>query len=513
MLPELTPAVARALELAQRYALALGAGEVLPLYLLHALLAEEEGRAAALSIAAGLDAIAFRASLILPEPLPPSPPSSVPLHPRVQSALFAARELARELSRESAVASEALLLALFRSDPTLSSELAPFGLRVTDLESLILATRPTPPKLEEPLRLGGVTERMDMARLVDACANRAREGLRVLEDYCRFVLDDAFLSRTLKEWRHDLTEALADLAPSLLLEARETQHDVGTDLTTASEQQRDSLRDVVHANFKRLQESLRSLEEYGKVHSANLGAALEQLRYRVYTLERALLLGVTARRRLQAARLYVLLTGSQCEATLDWIIAEVATGGAGIVQLREKDKSDRELLQRARQVRRWTREAGVLFIVNDRADIARLAEADGVHLGQDDLPVKEARRILGPDALIGVSTHNLEQLRQAILDGASYVGIGPTFPSGTKDFAELAGLEFVRQAMAETTLPAFVIGGVNPQTISAAVAAGARRIAVSGAIAQADDPRAVCVALLAALPEGCGGEKHAIHAE
>jgi thiamine-phosphate pyrophosphorylase len=159
------------------------------------------------------------------------------------------------------------------------------------------------------------------------------------------------------------------------------------------------------------------------------------------------------------------------------------------------------LLERARQVRRWTRESGVLFIVNDRPDIARLVEADGVHLGQDDLPVKEARRILGTEALIGVSTHNLEQLRQAILDGASYVGVGPTFPSGTKDFAELAGLEFVRQAMAETTLPAFVIGGVNRDTIGAAVAAGARRVAVSAAITCADDPRAVAAALLAALPD------------
>src|SRR5262249_5069941 len=159
--------------------------------------------------------------------------------------------------------------------------------------------------------------------------------------------------------------------------------------------------------------------------------------------------------------------------------------------LREKGWSDRALLERAREVRRWTRRAGVLFILNDRPDLARLAEADGVHLGQDDLPVKEARRILGPDALIGVSTHNVEQLRQAILDGASYVGVGPTFSSGTKNFQELAGLEFVRQASALMSLPAFVIGGVNPRTVGEAVAAGARRVAVSQVIAQADDPRAV----------------------
>lgn len=503
MLPELTPAVARTLDTAQRYASVQGVSEVMPVHLLHALLAEEEGRACSLAVAAGLDAAAFqRAGSVSDggESVAYASGSALPLHPRSRSALLAAHDLARELSGDSTVSSDALLLALIRSEEALAVELASFGLRVADLESTLLGQRQPPPEIEQPLQLDGGSERMDAARLLDACANRAREGLRVLEDYCRFVLDDAFLCRTLKEWRHDLTTALAELSPNLLLEARDTQHDVGVELSTPSEQRRDSLREVVQANCKRLQESLRSLEEYGKIHSPSLGQALEQLRYRSYTLESALVLGISTRQRLQQARLYVLLTGSKCVATLDWIIAEAAAGGAGIVQLREKDKSDRELLQRARQVRHWTRQAGVLFVLNDRADIARLAEADGVHLGQDDLPVREARRILGPDALIGVSTHNLEQLRQAVLDGASYVGIGPTFPSTTKEFGDLAGLEYVRQAMAETTLPAFVIGGVNLQTIGAAVAAGARRVAVSAAIAQADDPRSVAASLLAALP-------------
>src|SRR5262249_61625364 len=129
------------------------------------------------------------------------------------------------------------------------------------------------------------------------------------------------------------------------------------------------------------------------------------------------------------------------------------------------------------------------------------AEADGVHLGQDDMPVKEARRIVGPDALIGVSTHDVRQLRRAVLDGASYVGVGPTFPSGTKDFAELAGPEFVRQAAAETSLPAFVIGGVSARTVGPAAAAGARRGAGSQAVCGADDPQAAAAALLRALPE------------
>src|SRR5207248_5017898 len=133
--------------------------------------------------------------------------------------------------------------------------------------------------------------------------------------------------------------------------------------------------------------------------------------------------------RLEKARLYVLLTGATCTAALDWTIREAAGGGADMFQLREKTLSDRELLERARNVRQWTRETGTLFIINDRPDVARLVEADGVHLGQDDLSVKEARRVLGPGPLIGVSTHTPEQVRRAVLDGGSYLGVGPAVPA------------------------------------------------------------------------------------
>jgi thiamine-phosphate pyrophosphorylase len=202
---------------------------------------------------------------------------------------------------------------------------------------------------------------------------------------------------------------------------------------------------------------------------------------------------------LAEATLYVLLSSANCTASLERMIAEAAAGGAQMIQLREKELTDRDLLNRASDVRRWTRRVGVLFIVNDRPDIARLVEAEGVHLGQDDLPVREARRILGPDALIGVSTHNIEQVRQAVLDGASYLGVGPAFPSLTKGFAAFAGLDFVRQACAETTLPTFAIGGINAGNLGQVIGAGAKRIAVSQAIAQAEDPRAVAAQLCFAL--------------
>src|SRR5262249_38743364 len=159
-----------------------------------------------------------------------------------------------------------------------------------------------------------------------------------------------------------------------------------------------------------------------------------------------------------------------------------AAGGADMIQLREKQLDDRALLERARNVRRWTRQAGGLFVMNDRPDIARLGGAGGVPLGEGGMTGKEGPRGVGAGARVGVSTHDLEELRQAVLDGASYLGIGPTFPSRTKDCADFAGLEYVRQAVAETSLPALAIGGISPETIGAAVTAGAKRVAVSAAI-------------------------------
>src|SRR5581483_8076919 len=178
-----------------------------------------------------------------------------------------------------------------------------------------------PLHLEQPLALAELTERVDAARALDAAANRAREAMRVLEDYCRFCLDDAFLTGLLKDLRHDL-RAVLDLLPNdLLLSARETLRDVGTTLSTVAERSRHSLQEVAQANGKRLQEALRSLEEFGKLLGGEIGSRLEQLRYRSYTLEKTLLLALSARERLKDCTVQVLLTGSLCSAALDWTIA------------------------------------------------------------------------------------------------------------------------------------------------------------------------------------------------
>lgn len=494
---EHTPALTFALQRAGGYARRAGADAIAPLHLLLGLLAEEEGQPAILLASAGVGRAVLCQRLGLIEDAP-ADPDEIALHPEMRAVWSRARELAVLHSAEGTLSSDQVLLALIEESEELRGRLCEMGL---DAGRLLghLAPQDEPLVLDEPLDLRPPTEERDAARVLDAAANRAREALRVLEDHGRFVLNDTFLCGRLKQLRHDLAGALVLLPAGLLLSARDTTHDVGTGISTPREWQRESLPAVVEANAKRLQEALRSLEEFGKLYSEDFARTIERLRYESYTLEQALLVGHDARNRLADCRLYVLVTESMCRVSLPGTVREACLGGAQMIQLREKGLADRRLLALAREVRRITRSCGVLFLVNDRPDIALLSDADGVHLGQDDLAIREARRIVGPAALIGVSTHDVEQVRRAVLEGASYIGVGPTFPSRTKDFAAHAGLEFVRQAAAETALPAFALGGITPANIAEVISAGARRVAVSHAVCAAEDPRQAAAALGAAL--------------
>ena len=347
----------------------------------------------------------------------------------------------------------------------------------------------------------------DAARVVDANVNRAREALRVIEEYARFVLDDRSMTDRIKTLRHDLGAALARLPDALLVRSRDTAGDVGTTLTAPAERQRAGVRDVLVANMKRLQESLRVLEEYGKVLDPDLGASAKRLRYEVYELERGWSARVGSAERWQDRRLQVLVTESACRLGLERTVRGAIDGGTDVIQLREKQLSDRDLIDRADRLRAWTRDADVLLVVNDRADVARACGADAVHLGQDDLPVSAARRIVGPGVCVGVSTHNLDQVAGAVRDGADYLGVGPVFASQTKSFGDLAGLDFVRQVGAHTSLAWFAIGGIGPDTIDQVIDAGARRVAVSAAVIGSDDPGAAARVLRRRL-DACARSGH-----
>ncbi len=426
--------------------------------------------------------------------------------------LLEAQQKVALVGRNVEISSEHLLWGLVAVESRAADVLADLDISVESLSVILPAESVAvgePLEVDFHLKFGdGVESASTMTlRVIDAAANRAREGIRVVEDFVRFTLDDAHLTRRLKNLRHALTESLSSIGSTPLLAARETLRDVGTNISNASERRRSSPIDVVQANCKRVEEALRTLEEFGKLLPQKetvgtqppLGEQLGQIRYQFYTLEKAVLLTIDSQTRLVDKDLYLLATESLCGGGFEATVRAALAAGVGIVQLREKSMSDRELVERGKRLRKWTQETGALFVMNDRPDLAVLTEADGVHVGQEELTAHEARRIVGPDRLVGISTHTIEQARQAVLDGADYIGVGPVFESSTKQFEDFAGLQFVVQVADEIALPWFAIGGINASNINEVRLAGATRVAVSGAICGGEEPDAATRQLLRSL--------------
>ncbi|WP_255712499.1 thiamine phosphate synthase [Rhodopirellula halodulae] len=338
-------------------------------------------------------------------------------------------------------------------------------------------------------------ESRTVLRILDANFNRAGEGLRTLEESARFILDDPSLSDALKTHRHNLSEAMKRWDRLQLISARDTPGDVGTELQTASEQTRVNLHSVVSAAAVRTQQALRCLEEYGKTIDAAFASKIETLRYRCYATFQSLELRIANQRhravRIRASRLYALIDCEQSVERFESRIRELAGVGVDVLQLRDRSVDDRTLFERAEVGTKLSEELGLLWIINDRADIAMAVRADGVHVGQEELPVDAARQVIGPDRLIGLSTHDMEQVRGASQTTADYIGCGPTFPGRTKNFDHFPGCEFLSQVhqatrSGEINLPAFAIGGISTSNIRKVAATGIARVAVSGALASGE---------------------------
>ncbi|GAB4158031.1 MAG: hypothetical protein Tsb009_35210 [Planctomycetaceae bacterium] len=552
----MTPGVFRSLEKAAKLAHAAGHSVVEPVHLLWAMLLDESQAAEILTLH-GISQSTLRkefpefqnldmleeeialesSSVSLAEPTD-SPSAIVPQGPAVQAILQEAKLCAASLPENVEVASEHLLLGLLKVDSEIATRLKSHGLNPMHC----LSTHPSPqsepsPSLPVdfeiewntshgsrsenvsagtnknqshsnrdtvPISSNLISGNETLLRILDAAANRAREGLRVLEDYTRFYRDDHQQTNQLKEMRHAISEAMSQIEPQRLLSARDTEADVGTEITTPAEATRETTSDLVTANCKRAQEALRSLEEYGKLLKPELGSAFKSLRYRIYTMEKQLLTGQSLREWLQDCRLYLLVTQSTCKHSVETVIRRSLESGVDIIQIREKNLPDRELMAYLRQVREWTSAAGKLFIVNDRPDLAVLCDADGVHVGQEELSVADARAIVGPNRLVGVSTHSLEQAKRGVHEGADYLGVGPVFPSQTKQFEEFAGLEFVREVANSSSgilIPWFAIGGIDADNLEQVVKAGANRVAVSSCICRSDEPARQSRFLCEQLPE------------
>jgi thiamine-phosphate pyrophosphorylase len=208
--------------------------------------------------------------------------------------------------------------------------------------------------------------------------------------------------------------------------------------------------------------------------------------------------GETDRRaRLRAARLYFICDARPGGRALAQVLPGALAGGVDVFQLRDKRLNDEALLELALAARRCCDEHGALFILNDRADLAAAAGADGVHVGQDDVAVEGARAIVGDQRIVGLSTHTTEQIDAT--RGVDYIGVGPVNETPTKPGRPAVGVELVRYAAAHAPVPFFAIGGITAQNVAAVAEAGAQRVAVVRAIAEAADPAAAARTLRAAL--------------
>ncbi|MFH1883155.1 MAG: thiamine phosphate synthase [Planctomycetota bacterium] len=344
-------------------------------------------------------------------------------------------------------------------------------------------------------------------RIIDANFNRAREAIRVVEEFCRFSLNSVPLTERAKQIRHQLSAAIGKLDAGRLISSRDTLGDVGLGKTVERQLARVNLKDCFTAGCKRLTEALRVLAEMAQTQDRSVAETIENLRYAAYTLEKDIVLFSDAFEKFQGVGLYVIIT-SNLPADVISLAYKCAAGGADCIQLRAKAICDDKLFAIAVEFVRICKDAGVLSIINDRVDIAAASGADGVHLGQNDLPAECARKLQLAPLIIGKSTHSLKQLRAACEERPTYAALGPVFATETKPAAEAVGLDYVSQAteiLADTGVCNVAIGGISLDNVEDVLRVGAKAIAVCAAVTKASDPAAACRALkekIAAFDKG-----------
>lgn len=314
------------------------------------------------------------------------------------------------------------------------------------------------------------------------------EGLRTLEDLARFQ-NHGSIQNCYKTLRHDLKRFTSDWDRTALLTSRNASDDVGRTTKTESEGLRsEGSIDIAEAAAQRVQQSLRCLEEIAKFLYSNSSAGIESLRYQVYDLNARFLL---AQKRdlafLVKSKLYVLADCQMSIVDFQKQIASISHAGVDIIQIRDKQLDAKQIIEYTNAAIAAVDPSQTRIVVNDRADVLSCTPAWGLHVGQSDLSVTQARSLLPGRCVLGLSTHDLRQVKDAIHIGADYIGCGPTFPSSTKAFDSFSGLDFLKSVVdllnqEQVTLPAFAIGGIGVGNLPLVLAAGIRRIAVSNAV-------------------------------
>lgn len=318
---------------------------------------------------------------------------------------------------------------------------------------------------------------------LDANINRCMEGLRVCEDIFRFYFLKHDISIALKKLRHDLKHSIENIPGNKLLSARDVGSDEQKFADEVSGGKRENIHEIFMANIHRSIEAARVIEELTKIFSSEISASFQRLRFSLYDLEKTAVLYILKSEKISklTGRLYAILDS---EFVKDDRYIETAEafirGGAGVIQLRMKNSSAGKYLSAARIISEICRQSDVLFIVNDYPDAAFLSESDGLHLGQDDIPVSDAVKIITHDSIIGISTHSIDQVKIASAGPADYIAAGPVFSTSSKNgnIIHGTGTEIISAAGSLTEKPVVAIGGINRENISDVIESGADSAAV-----------------------------------
>ncbi len=346
---------------------------------------------------------------------------------------------------------------------------------------------------------------------IDANLNRSLEGLRVCEDVMRFCLKNGRLGSRFKELRHRLAGEAGRFSPARLLYGRDVEADTLKFVDLDAEKKRGSLESLVTVNLHRAMEAVRSLEEFSKLALPGLkGNPFQEIRFALYALESE---AVSAALRSSKCAglmraLYAIADSDQLKGG-DWVKAtkKMIRGGASVIQMRMKDRAMKNILARATELARICRKAGVLFIVNDYPEIALLAEADGVHLGANDLEVRDARKLLPPDKIIGLTLYSAESVPQALSQEPDYVAVGPVYDTiyraGEGELAlKGVGVDLLVRLKKQAGVPIVAIGGINADNAGAAISAGADSVAVLSYLYQKGHIEKNCRLLVKAIRKG-----------
>lgn len=326
-----------------------------------------------------------------------------------------------------------------------------------------------------------------IVRILDANANRCAEGLRVVEEIARFSMQDGILTGSLKDLRHQVRRSVETLAQGGIRH-RDSIGDVGSGSATASELSRGSLAAVARANFARAEEALRVLEEFGKLVDEKGANLFKSLRFALYAIERGFFTETAAAARIpRTPFLYAILDRSAVDQGKVASVAEaLVSAGVDMIQYRAKLAGEAEKRRDVVAILQAARGASIPVLVNDDVELARETGADGVHIGAEDASPGEARSIVGPGRIVGVTVTSLDELPRLPIGAVDYIGVGPVFPSPTKPEAPAVGVEFVRSVRGRTPLPLVAVGGIRAENALEVIDAGADGIAAVSALLAGD---------------------------